>query len=110
MHYKVKKLDNRHSWRNHFDCMLEFSRSPRGTGVLDFDRARRWFVDTYGWSQDCETRASLRQLLRNQPRVMEANEVNPVWAYSIQYGEYRIYVATEKELTWFLMSHPISAK
>ena len=90
--------------------MLEFGRNRFGTGVLDFDRARRWFTENYGWSQDCETRSDLQRVRDQKLREVEPVEINPVWAYLVQYSDYRIYVASEKELTWFLMSHPIGTQ
>jgi hypothetical protein len=40
--------------------MIEFSKGHwKGTGVLSFDRARRWFTTNYGWGQDVEVRSEL---------------------------------------------------
>jgi hypothetical protein len=33
-------------------------------------------------------------------------DINPLWAYGVKYNDYRIYVATDKELNWFMLSHP----
>jgi hypothetical protein len=107
MHYEVTKLDRRHSWCAQFAYMLEFSKSTWvGTGVLDFDRARRWMNQTWGWSQDVETRAALkrRQVDPNNTAVQE-EDINRHWAYSVQYNDYRIYLAGEKELGWFQLAH-----
>ncbi len=87
--------------------MLEFVKSPwSGTGVLDFDRARRWFAKTYGWSQDVDTRYRILEESRKTIFVTE-EDLNPHWAYSVQYQSYRIYVATEKELTMFILANPL---
>jgi hypothetical protein len=40
--------------------------------------------------------------------LFEPDDVNPIWAYSAKYNDYRIYVATDKELNWFILSHPAS--
>jgi len=77
--------------------MLEFSKdSWLGTGVLNFDRSRRWFNQTFGWSQDVETRSAV---LRSSD--FEASDYNFKWA-----REYRIYVQDEAVLNWFVLSHP----
>ena len=107
MRYEVVKLDKRHSWYNHFDYMLEFSkRTWVGTGVLDFDRSRRWMNQTWGWSQDVKTRDEL-VVRRMDPvnLVVQDEDINLHWAYSVQYNDYRIYLASDKELSWFQLAH-----
>ncbi len=87
--------------------MLEFSKSTwKGTGVLDFDRARRWMNTTWGWSQDVETRSNLLQR-RMDPinTVVQDEDINQHWAYSVQYNDYRIYLKSDKELSWFQLAH-----
>lgn len=97
MQYQVTKVDKRHIWHIHFDYLLEFSIESRiGTGVLDFDRARRWMNQTWDWSQDTKTRAAL--LLQNE-------DINHYWAYSVEYRDYRIYLKSEKELMFFQLAH-----
>lgn len=109
MKYKVTKLDNRYSHRDSFEYMLEFSRSYwTGTGVLDFDHARKWFNKTYGWSQDVETRGSMIKSGGVNSDLFDPNDINAHWAYCAKYNNYRIYVATDKELNWFMLSHPRS--
>ena len=108
MQYKVTKMDGRYT-RYGYRYLIEFSKNiHRGTGVLDFDRSRRWFNEQFGWSQDVETRD---QLLKNRQfagAVYEPNDINPVWAYAVKYGDYRIYVDEDKTLSWFLLCHPAS--
>lgn len=97
MQYHTTKLDKRHNWHAHFAYMLEFSKSRRvGTGVLDFDRARRWMNQTWDWSQDVVTRSALLQ--QNQ-------DINLHWAYSVEYRDYRIYLKSDKELMFFQLTH-----
>jgi hypothetical protein len=107
MRYQVTKLDRRHSWCAQFAYMLEFSKNTwAGTGVLDFDRARRWMNRTYGWSQDVETRTAL--LTRRMDPLnnsVQDEDINLHWAYSVAYKDYRIYLASEKELTFFQLAH-----
>jgi len=110
MRYEVIKLDKRHSWCAQFAYMLEFSKSTwKGTGVLDFDRARRWMNSTWGWSQDVETRSNLLQRRMDPANTaVQDEDINRHWAYSVQYNDYRIYLTSEKELSWFQLNHPVS--
>ena len=112
MNYKVTKLDNRHSWHHEFKYMLEFNKSRTyfgsgltNTGVLEFDKCRRWFNEKFGWSQDVETRASIGKLKANNNEDY-TKDFNVYWSYSIKYNDYRIYVADEATLNWFVLSHP----
>lgn len=90
--------------------LIEFSKVYTvGTGVLDFDRSRRWFNEQFGWSQDVETR---QRMIMNQKYTKDAYEptdINPIWAYAVKYGDYRIYVADDKTLSWFMLCHPKSS-
>lgn len=109
MRYHITKLDARHNYHKHFQYYIEFSkRTWVGTGVLDFDRSRRWFNEKYGWGQDVEVREAM---LKNREYGTngihyQLNDINSFWAYSIKYSSYRIYIATDQELGFFIMSHP----
>lgn len=108
MKYQVTRLDGRFSHSSSFDYVLEFSKNTwsNGTGVLDFDRARRWMNRTWGWSQDVETRSSIKRLESVRPNVtVQAEDMNLHWAYSVAYRDYRIYLASDKELTFFQLAH-----
>ena len=103
MKYKITKMDNRYS-KYGYQYLIEFSQNFRnGTGVLDFDRSRRWFNEHYGWSQDVETRASI---IKSAPLDELPEAFNSAWAYSIKYNDYRIYVHDDATLNWFVLSHP----
>jgi hypothetical protein len=110
MNYEITKLDRRHSWHDQFAYMIEFKKTHESMyirsnqGVLEFDRSRRWFNKTYGWSQDVETRSKIGD---TQPWAIKAHttDFNLYWAYSIKYNEYRIYVRSDQELNWFVLSH-----
>jgi hypothetical protein len=107
MKYKVTKMDGRFNKRR-FDYIIEFSKVESfGTGVLDFDRCRRWFNQNFGWSQDVETRDSMSVNRRNNQEAYQADDINLVWAYAVKYGDYRIYVDNDKTLSWFLLCHPV---
>jgi hypothetical protein len=99
MHYHVTRLDKRHSHHERFAYMIEFSKRQfaSGTGALDFDRARRWFNETYGWSQEADLQNKMDKDARhlNQPA-----EANTHWAYHTEYRNYRVY-ANEAETAWF---------
>jgi len=79
--------------------MIEFSKSKhyRGTGALDFDRARRWFNETYGWSQEADLQNNIDNDARN---LLQPEESNTHWAYHAEYRNFRIY-ANEAETAWF---------
>jgi hypothetical protein len=87
--------------------MLEFSKSTwRGTGVLDFDRSRRWMTQTWGWSQDVTTRANLlKRRMDPLNTAVQDEDINIYWAYSVQYNDYRIYLKSDKELSFFQLVH-----
>ena len=108
MKYKVTKMDRRYT-RHGYQYLIEFSKVTHfGTGVLDFDRSRRWFNEHFGWSQDVETRDAMKENQRHHREAYEDNDINPVWAYCVKYGDYRIYVDSDKTLSWFLLCHPAS--
>jgi hypothetical protein len=111
MNYKIVKLDRRHAYYKEFIYMVEFHRSPdwaigstAGTGVLSFDRVRKWMNESWGWSQDVETRKEMIRVHR--ATQTEATEVNRRWAWSCRYQEYRIYM-DESALTLFRLKWSI---
>ena len=105
MHYQVTRLDKRHSHHQRFTYMIEFSKWRLGTlgiptyntGALDFDRARRWFNETYGWSQEADLQIKIDKDAR---QLSQAAESNTHWAYHTEYRDFRIY-ANEPEVAWF---------
>ena len=111
MRYQVTRLDRRHSYSGQFQYMLEFSKSTwSGTGVIDFDRSRRWMNRTWGWTQEVDTRSALISRHNNPTNhTVQDTDINPHWAYSVEYRDYRIYLAGESELNWFVLSHPNEA-
>ena len=109
MNYTIIKLDRRHAWHRDFAYMIEFPKrsfSLGSSGELAFDRSRRWFNDTFGWSQDVETRQRVRVALVGTQ--MESTDYNVKWSWSIKYDEYRIYVVSQAELNWFVLKYPQS--
>ena len=107
MKYEVVKLNGRHAHVVEYAFSIEFSKSVNwGTGVLDFDRSRRWFNDHFGWSQDVEEQVHMRRNKCAFDDSYKPHDINPVWAYSAKYMNYRIYVASEKEVSWYILCHP----
>jgi hypothetical protein len=107
MNYTITKLDRRHAWHEQFAYMIEFRKRKdwdhKSTGgVLEFDRCRKWFNETWGWSQDIETRSEMvKSLVATHPFNKDhLNDINPHWAWSCRYQEYRIYV-NDAALTMF---------
>jgi len=108
MNYKIIKLDKRYAYHRQFPYVIEFHRSPdwaigatAGSGVLNFDRCRKWFNEAWGWSQDIETRAEMvKSKVRMNQGLDDFSEINRYWAYSCRYHEYRIYV-NEAAVTMF---------
>ncbi len=106
MRYKVTKLDKRYAWSDDFAWCLEFTRSEwKGTGVLDFDHARRWMTNAWGWSQDVETMHAMARELNRRVESWDGF-INKHWAYAVQYKDYRIYLKSDAELSWFQVAHP----
>ena len=106
MMYNIVKLDGRHSWHKIYRYSIEFPKGTYSSGVLEFDRARRWFNRTYGWSTDVKTQDEIAgQLNDRAPESHQADDLNLQWAYSTEYRNYRIYVASDKELMFFELCH-----
>ena len=108
MKYKITKMNGRYTTYG-YQYLIEFSKTNFGTGVLDFDRTCRWFVEHYGWSQDVETRQHMQENRSYWPDAYQSTDINPVWAHCSKYGgTYRIYVNDDRTLSWFLLCHPVS--
>jgi hypothetical protein len=102
MKYQVTDMDRRFSHSASFNYMLRFSKpSWQGTGVLDFDRARRWMNRTWGWSQEVDTRSAIE----HSNIVLQDGDINLHWAYSAVYKDYRIYLKGDQELAFFQLAH-----
>lgn len=101
-------MDGRYTTHG-YKYLIQFIKDSRsGTGVLEFDRSRRWFNEHFGWSQDVETRATMIRNKESHPNAYDLSDINPVWAYCVKYGDYRIYVDDDKTLSWFALCHPKS--
>jgi hypothetical protein len=101
--YEIVELDRRHSYHKIYKYSIEFSKASwKGTGALDFDRARRWFNESFGWSQEVDVQKKIASFVAI---THQANDINFHWAFTTQYRNYRIYVSSDKELAWFQLSH-----
>ena len=105
MNYEIVKLDKRHSWHKIYRYSIEFPKGVFSSGVLEFDRARRWFNRTYGWSQDVLTQNEIAGRINMRMPESQQEDLNLLWAYSTEYRNYRIYVASDKELMFFELTH-----
>jgi len=106
MKYETVKLNGRNSWSKIYRYTIEFPKGTYSSGVLEFDRARRWFNRTYGWSTDVRTQNEIAEQLNDQvPSSHQSDDLNLQWAYSTEYRNYRIYVASDKELMFFELAH-----
>jgi hypothetical protein len=106
MKYDIVKLNGRNSWSKIYRYTIEFPKGTYSSGVLEFDRARRWFNRTYGWSTDVKTQNEIAEQLNDQvPSSHQSDDLNLQWAYSTEYRNYRIYVASDKELMFFELAH-----
>ena len=106
MNYEIVKLNGRNSWSKIYRYTIEFTKGDYSSGVLEFDRARRWFNRTYGWSTDVKTQDEIACQLNDQvPESHQSDDLNLLWAYSTEYRNYRIYVSSDKELMFFELAH-----
>lgn len=125
MKYTVQRLDGRFSYRKWFDYYIGFSgRMSSHHGPLEFTRAQKWFFDTYGWSAEIRIWSDIHKWTTQTNTVQRTirpyipatgilpqlpPECNPHWSWTNGYDDLRIYVAGEKELSFFLLAHPESA-
>lgn len=115
MIYEIKQLDKRHTYHYLFDYYIGFdSRMSINFGPANFNRALKWFIETYGYSAEVGQYASILQYYRDlklySPKVAEKtgnHYCNSLWSWSLGYNDLRIYTASEKEVSFFQLAHPI---
>jgi hypothetical protein len=119
MKYEIAKLDGRFTYRDLFEYYIKFSNSmTRGHGPLHFNSVLEWFRDTYGWSAEIRqynnmmawTTAS-RNVMNQFPKatgiLSELPDCcNSHWSWTNGYDDLRIYVASDRELNFFLLRWP----
>lgn len=130
MKYTIQKRVGRHTYKDLFQYYIGFgNRMSNNQGPLDFTLTHKWFTETYGWSAEIRQYADIMNwsninstvrglmsrkfaghpLFKN-PGLTQVPEVcNPKWSWTNGYDDLRIYVATDKELAFFQLAHPISA-
>ena len=127
MKYTIQRLDGRHTHKNLFQYYIGFSnRMSNNHGPLNFTLAQKWFIETYGWSAEVRQYAdilewfnikntinvAMRQkfsghpLFKNPSSTSDIPEAcNSKWSWTNGYNDLRIYVASDKELSWFQLSN-----
>ena len=116
MKYKIRKLDGRYSYREYFKyCIVFYPRmSPEHKGILWFNDVKLWFKNTYGYSAEIkEWNAMLKYHHKFSSFVEDsklAQHVNFNWSWTNGYEDLRIYVKSDKELTFFKLANPVDSK
>ena len=101
-HYKITKMDRRHTGHGVFSHYINYNVYVRGgqgagggvTNEINFLRARVWFWEKFGPSGE----------LGKFGRMKDVVEESPLWAWQSEHHQLRIYV-TEKALDFFLLTH-----
>lgn len=119
MIYTINKMDGRFSYRNWFEYYIGFSGNMYGP--VQFNQALKWFTDSYGWSAEVKQYANIHKwfAMNRQLGVMSrqfsqtarpffpvdidiAEICSPQWSWSNSSNtQYRIYVASDAELSFF---------
>jgi|VirMetMinimDraft_7_1064189.scaffolds.fasta_scaffold13668_5 hypothetical protein len=127
MKYKIQKLDGRHSYHHLFQYYIGFSKSMwQDQGPLDFSESHLWFLKTYGWSAEVPVyieilewynikQYAMFRSVSSRPYPLVDSKIpelcNPYWSWTNGIGDqYRIYVASDVELTFFCLSLPLDQK
>ena len=116
--YRVTKLDGRFSYRSWFEYYIGFTgQMSNSQGPVHFNDALKWFFQTYGWSAEIQQYDRILRWNQNQyvanlvgGQSQGTEHCNPHWSWTNHYTELRIYVASEKELAFFQLSHPLDQK
>jgi hypothetical protein len=120
MKYTVIRLDGRYSYRQNFGFYLGFSMTmARQHGPIDFNDAITWFTAHYGWSAEIRQWYNIERWT-NPTKLgvpMAAGilaspsaHCNPYWSWSNGFKDLRIYTASEQELAFFQLAHPVDQK
>jgi len=127
MKYTIQRLNKRYSYSDLFQYYVGFSRNmSNNQGPEKFNEVLQWFTKTYGWSAEIRQYATM---LEYHERISGFNQLihkrfsthpaykqhastfpescNNTWSWSNNYDDLRVYVATDRELTFFQLAHPI---
>ena len=124
MKYQIIKLDGRFSYRDRFEYAIKFNNTmSAGHGPLIFNNALRWFFDTYGWSAEIRDYVKMQRWTSQTTQLMGnmnlaqgllpklPDHCNPHWSWTNGYPDsLRIYAATDRELVFFQLAHPLDQK
>jgi hypothetical protein len=121
MHYTTKKLDGRYVYRDYFAYCLAFSINMSGQhGPIAFNDALKWFTDNYGWSAEVRQWHKIKQWSLGHAKlglpiaIGLANQTseycNPHWSWTNGQNDLRIYLASDLELAFFQLRHPVDQK
>lgn len=110
MQYRIKKLDGRYAHNAHFECCIDFPRDQ--LGPADFHQVMEWMIDTYGYSAEVRDFMQIKNMLqkRLQFNVLDSNNpkcVNPLWTWTNGSENLRIYLKSDKELSFLQLRWPI---
>lgn len=123
MRYAIQKLDGRFTFRKYFEYYIGFTgRMSNRQGPLYFNQAQEWFTRTYGWSAEARQWEDIyrwthqsQMYFQGIPRIIRNSDspedlpacCNPRWSWTNGYDDLRIYVASDQELAFFQLSHPL---
>ena len=127
MKYIIQRLDKRYSHANLFQYYIGFKPSMASDrGPEYFNEALQWFTRTYSWSAEIKqykdikryntafnnVAQQMKQKFGNHPLGVPNQQTipsycNELWSWSNLYDDLRIYVATDRELTFFQLTFPI---
>ena len=126
MKYTIKRLDKRYSHADLFQYYIGFpGRQINDRGPECFNDALQWFTRTYGWSAEIEQYTDIKSFstaFNNVARTMRKFNghslgfqkthpipscCNELWSWSNSYDDLRIYVATDREMTFFQLAFPV---
>ena len=127
MKYTIQRLNKRYSHADLFQYYIGFNpRMGADRGPECFNEILYWFTRTYGWSAEIKQYINVKQYatsyntithhmhqkfgnhpLLNQVQHPIPNFCNELWSWSNLYDDLRIYVATDRELTFFQLTFPV---
>jgi hypothetical protein len=124
MKYTVTRLDGRYSYRENFEFYLGFANTmTRHSGPISFNDAMTWFTEHYGWSAEIRQWHNIERWTHPQKMGLPMGlhiasgiladpsvHCNPHWSWSNSHSDFRVYLATEKELAFWQLAHPVDQK
>jgi hypothetical protein len=128
MKYTIQRLDKRYSHADLFQYYVGFSaRQINDRGPECFNETLQWFTRTYGWSAEIKQYTDIKSFGTAYQSVAHALQsfnghsfglqkirpipscCNELWSWSNSYDDLRVYVATDRELTFFQLTFPLDS-